>query len=63
MWNMLGVEFDNEILEWNGARVNIVLEQYGDTLSKSQALMETTEGIEWRNARIREQKQQRKKGL
>jgi hypothetical protein len=61
--NRLGVEFDNDILEWRGARVVIVLEQYGDTLSESYAVMETTEGIQWRNARIREQKQQRKKGL
>ena len=61
--NRMGAKFQNEILEWQGQKIFIKLEQYGSKLTDSWATIQTIEGRRARLERYREKLQEGKKDL
>ena len=59
----MGAKFHNEILEWQGQKIFIKLEQYGSKLTDSWATIQTIEGRRARLERYREKLQEGKKDL
>jgi len=59
----MGAKFQNEILEWQGQKIFIKLEQYGSKLTDSWATIQTIEGRRARLERYREKLQEGKKDL
>jgi hypothetical protein len=61
--NRMGAQFENETLEWNGAKVSIMLEKYSTKVTESTAIIETGEGIRVRNERLKQKAKAGKKDL
>lgn len=57
--NRMGAKYENEILEWTGEKVDIVLHRYGSKLTDSYARIETNES---KRRRLEEAKKKLKEG-